>query len=141
VLDTEVYLIVGDHRAARDAVYELHNALAEEDMLPPWGWTDAPTKDQIVKNTVTVSGWAFDNTSVESVQVFVDGQLAGNANYGHARPDVAASAYAHAPTNIGFSYNLDTRNYSNGNHTVVVKASDNRGNTAVFNSIRVKVQN
>jgi hypothetical protein len=77
----------------------------------------------------------------DSVQVFVDGKLEGTAAYGHPRPDVATNAYPNAPTHIGFSYSLDTKKYSNGRHTVVVKAGDEDGNTATFNSISVRIRN
>jgi hypothetical protein len=49
-----------------------------------------------VSGTVTISGWAIDNTSVvgtaiSGVQVLLDGAVVGSATYGISRPDVCGA--------------------------------------------------
>ena len=58
---------------------------------PPSVWIDAPTQGSTVSGTITVVGWAIDNTSavgtaISSVQVKVDGTVVGTATYGLAVP-------------------------------------------------------
>ena len=62
---------------------------------PPVTYIDVPVAGSTVSGTVTVSGWAIDNvtavgTAISSLQVLVDGNIAGNATYGVSRPDVCA---------------------------------------------------
>jgi N-acetylmuramoyl-L-alanine amidase len=66
--------------------------------------------------------------------------LAGSANYGGSRPDVA-NDWPHAPTNIGFSFSLNTTTYTNGLHVISVRATDTSGNVAVLPDVPVTVQN
>jgi hypothetical protein len=84
----------------------------------------------MVSGTVTVVGWAIDNTSavgtaISSVQVKVDGSVVGTATYGVSRPDVCAD-YPGRPgcPNVGYSFLLDTSTLSTGIHTVTVTATD-----------------
>ena len=97
---------------------------------PPSVFIDAPKAGSTVSGTVSIVGWAIDNTSsvgtaIGSVQVAVDGAKVGNATYGSSRPDVCA-AYPGRPgcPNVGFSYSLNTATLSAGSHTVTVSATD-----------------
>jgi hypothetical protein len=77
---------------------------------------------------------------VAKVEILVDGTVDGTASYGSPRPDVA-TGYPGVPVNIGFSYALSTTKYSNGSHTLNVRATDSSGNVAVFPNINVTVSN
>jgi N-acetylmuramoyl-L-alanine amidase len=70
----------------------------------------------------------------------VDGTVDGTASYGSPRPDMA-TGYPNVPVNIGFSYPLNTTKYSNGPHTVNVRATDSSGNVAVLSNVKVTVSN
>jgi hypothetical protein len=91
---------------------------------------DSPSPGATISGTVTVSGWAIDNTStlgtaIGITQVLVDGTAVGTATYGVSRPDVCA-AYPGRPgcPNVGFTYSLNTATLASGPHTVTVTAKD-----------------
>jgi len=140
VFQGDFYLIAGDYVTARQFVYELHDRLSSADIFTPLGATDQPSPGSTIGGVTTVSGWTFDDVSVAKVEILVDGVVDGTAGYGSSRPDVAGT-YPHAPVNIGFSYSLDTAKYSNGTHTLNVRATDSSGNVAVFPDVGVTVGN
>jgi hypothetical protein len=110
---------------------------------PPLLNLESPASGANISGQVIVSGWAIDNlTPVASVQIKVDGNLAGNAAF-TARPDVCA-AYGGKPgcPNVGFSYTLNTAAYSNGTHTITVGATDADATPLTsVNSVTVKIAN
>src|SRR5207253_2329701 len=96
----------------------------------PTVYIDAPAAGSTVSGTVTVVGWAIDNssavgTAISSVQVKVDGTIVGAATYGLSRPDVCA-VYPGRPgcPNVGYSFSLDTSTLTVGSHTITVTATD-----------------
>jgi hypothetical protein len=140
VLEGDVYLIAGDYKHGRQVIYDLHNALAAKDIFTPIGSVDTPISNAQLSGTTTVAGWAFDDSAVAKVEVYVDGQFAGTAAYGGSRPDVA-NDWPHAPTAIGYNFSLNTTKYHNGPHVLELRATDSSGNVAVFPGIAVVVQN
>ena len=140
VLEGDVYLVAGDYKHARQVIYDLHNQIPATDIFTPFGVVDAPKPNSQLTSTASVTGWTFDNVAVSGVDVYVDGLLAGAATYGGSRPDVAHD-FPNAPAAIGYSFSLDTRQYSNGPHTIEVKALDSSGNLAVFPHVAVTIQN
>jgi hypothetical protein len=131
VLESDVYLIAGDYRRARETVYDLHGSGQTRDSLPPFGFLDSPQDGETVSGIISVAGWVFDNTQTAQVDVLVDGVPKGKATYGFSRPDVA-TVYPNAPKDVGFSYALDTTGYADGPHEVAVSATDIAGNIAVL---------
>jgi Bacterial Ig domain len=115
---------------------------------PPTVYVDAPTAGTTVSGTMTVVGWATDNssavgTAINSVQVRVDGTVVGTASYGLSRPDVCA-VLAGRPgcPNVGYSYSLNTSALSVGTHTITVTATDSDVTPdAGSSSVTVNVQN
>ncbi len=102
-------------------------------VVPPSVWIEGPTNGSTASGTITVSGWAIDNTStigsaIGSVQIQVDGSNVGTATYGISRPDVC-SAFPGRPgcPNVGFSYLLNTAMLTPGSHTITVSATDTDG--------------
>jgi hypothetical protein len=97
---------------------------------PPAVWIDAPTSGATVSGIVAISGWAVDNaaavgTAISSVQVKVDGTVAGTATYGFYRPDVCAVYPGRLGCpNVGYSFSLNTSTLSVGTHTITVTATD-----------------
>jgi len=140
VLEGDVYLVAGDYKHSRQVIYDLHNRLPAVDIFTPLGTVDSPPPNSQLAGGVDVTGWAFDNVAVSKVDVYVDGGLAGTATYGGSRPDVA-NDFPNVPAAIGYSFSLNTRQYTNGAHVIEVKALDSSGNLAVFPRVSVTVQN
>jgi hypothetical protein len=140
VLEGDVYLVAGDYKHARQVIYDLHHMLPKRDIFTPIGSVDSPAPSAQLSGTISVAGWAFDDTAVSKVDIYVDGVLAGTATYGGSRPDVA-NDWPHAPSAIGYSFSLDTTAYPNGSHTVEVRAADTSENVAIFPDVAVAIQN
>jgi hypothetical protein len=85
-------------------------------------------------------GWAIDDTAVSSVDIYIDGVLAGNATYGENRSDVGKD-FPHAPSAIGYTSLLDTSQYGNGAHTIEIRVLDSAGHLAILAHVTVTVQN
>jgi hypothetical protein len=140
VLEGDIYVIVGDYKEAREAIYDLNNTLPRSDPFTPFGSTDTPKAGDVLSGTVSVSGWTFDNVGVSKVEILLDSVLIGQATYGLSRPDVATD-FPNADANLGFQYSLNTTQYVNGAHTLQVKVSDTNGNVAFFPRVPVSIRN
>jgi N-acetylmuramoyl-L-alanine amidase len=73
-------------------------------------------------------GWALDDSGIASVDILVDGIVAGRAHYGRSRPGVLQRypSFPNAATS-GFAWQLDTTHYLNGTHTVTARVKSNTG--------------
>ena len=104
-------------------------AAAAQATAPPTVYIDSLASGTAVSGTVTISGWAIDNTSsigpaIGGVQVLVDGIVSGTATYGIPRPDVCAAYPGRGGCpNVGFTYSLNTTPLSTGSHTVTAVAT------------------
>ncbi len=98
--------------------------------LPPNVNIDGPAPGANVSGTITVSGWAIDNTAtvgsaIGSVQIQVDGVPSGTATYGVSRPDVCTVYIGRAGCpNVGFSYTFNGNSLALGPHTITAIATD-----------------
>ena len=88
---------------------------------------DSPSNSSYVSNTVKVSGWSLDPSSVKEVDVYVDGKLKDKATLGIKRLDIAVKYPIFKNSKSGYSYNLNTSPLSIGNHTITVKSIGNSG--------------
>ncbi len=80
--------------------------------------------------TLYVGGWATDTATgapVQTVTVFIDGNSAGTATLGSARPDVAQAYNRSDYTNSGWSFQMSTAALSVGQHSVTATAAGNSG--------------
>jgi beta-N-acetylglucosaminidase len=98
------------------------------------GHMDAPANGSIVNGISTVRGWFLDGSGIAKVDVLVDGKVIGQATYGKPRADVLRVLPEYNNGNAGYEYALDTKNYSNGDHTVSVRATAKNGATKQFDS-------
>ena len=140
VLEFDTYVLVGPLSESRAAIYSLHNQQTSVSTLPPMGAADDPASGDVVRGTVIVDGWSWALPGMASVDVFVDGNHVGTANYGVARPDIPI-AFPGAPSDVGFQHALDTTAFSNGSHSLVVKATDKNGHTATFATQQITISN
>ena len=126
----DFYVIAGDCTQARQIVYQLHQSLNIPDIFAPFENIDQPSGGATVAGLTSVSGWAFDDVEVAQVEILIDGVADGTADYGLPRPDVQG-VFPSSPVNVGFTYSLDTTKYTNGPHTLNVRATDSSGNVAL----------
>jgi hypothetical protein len=140
ILEFDTFVLVGSVDEMRAAIYALHSQQTAPSTLPPMGGPDAPANGDTIGGNVIVDGWAWALPGMSTVQVFVDGNLVGTANYGITRPDIPV-AFPGAPSDVGFQYSLDTTAFPNGSHSIVVKATDNNGHVATFATQQVTISN
>lgn len=141
VLEFDFYILAGPVDESRVAIYELHTQQSGSSPFPPLGFFGPPlTGDTLRGNAALLQGWAWSLSGITSVDVFVDGSQVGSATYGTSRPDVS-TIFPGAPSNVGFQYSLDTTKFSNGSHTIVVKATDVTGKVATFATTQVTISN
>lgn len=108
------------------------------DNFASFGFIDFPGPQDFVNGDVTFRGWALDRDSggVQSVEVYVDGVLAGIAQYGGARPDVQAQyPFITNALNSGWTFNFDTRQLSNAHHRLTVRVLDGEGVASIIGSV------
>ena len=94
----------------------------------PIGNIDIPVPGETVSGKIEIAGWALDEIKIDRVEIYLDGQLIGNATYGEPRPDVEHDYPGRPGTpNFGFIFILDTTSYSNGSHTIEAFAINSSG--------------
>jgi hypothetical protein len=91
---------------------------------------------------IPLTGWALDDDGVHSVDILVDGALAGRTTYGDHRPGVAA-AHPGFPDSAaaGFVFQLDTTRHVNGLHTVSALVTSESGERIFLNPLLFEVVN
>jgi Leucine-rich repeat (LRR) protein len=121
-----------------------------EELHPPFGSFDTPIDGLIARGSIAVTGWALDDTGIDSVKIYRDlrGQLVyiGDAVLvAGARPDVAA-AYPGYPNNTkaGWGYMLLTNflpGNGNGAFVLYAIATDIAGKTTNLGSKTILCDN
>jgi beta-N-acetylglucosaminidase len=109
--------------------------------LSPRGSLDRPANNATVKGDIPVSGWFLDGNGAARIEVLADGKIIGNAEYGLERLDVLKAYPDYENANSGFSYNLNTKNFTNGTHTLTVRGVNSVGTITNIKTITVDVQN
>jgi hypothetical protein len=103
--------------------------------VKPFGTIDTPASGETVSGVYANFAWALTPmphnipTDASTIWVYVDGQrLAHPAMYGDARADIAASFPGYANTNASVgAYYLNTKNLTNGVHTIAWSVTDSAG--------------
>lgn len=96
----------------------------------PFGFTDIPSGNGVynVSGAFPVSGWAADTDGMQRIEVLLDNQIVQGAVYGDPRPDVGATFPDFSGAMFsGWIANIDTTRYTNGIHTLTVRAVDRNG--------------
>jgi hypothetical protein len=120
----------------------------------PIGALDSPGGDNFYVGSVyPVTGWVLDADGIRTttapdgkvvadIEVMVDDMVVGQALYPLPRPDVAnAHPDVANALNSGFQMNLDTTLFTNGYHTVSVRAWDTLGMSRVIGATEVWLEN
>lgn len=99
---------------------------------PAWGDIYTPALMERVAGTTLVSGWAIDWDTVVLVEVLVDGDFIDYADFGLiATPEVCAN-FPWYPfnrcANAGYRYDMDTTQFTDGPHKLVIRTVDHFGN-------------
>ncbi|MBI2214130.1 MAG: Ig-like domain-containing protein [Acidobacteria bacterium] len=111
-------------------------------LFAPFGYIDFPHNFDHVKGTVQFLGWALPQ--VQTVEISIDGVVAGLAEYGFLRTDVQAAypTFTSAALRSGWRFNMDTTQLSDGRHRMTVTAlSTSGGQRAEIGSVDFYVDN
>ena len=116
---------------------------AENRVAAVQGFIDIPVSFDYVKGNVTFQGWAAnERASVAAVEILVDGDFIGVAQYGFPRPDVQqANPFLANAINSGWRFTMDTTKLSNARHRLTVRALDTGGLRTEIGSVDFYVQN
>lgn len=87
--------------------------------VPFGGFGGVEGGDNAGAGVIQFHGWALDDDGVAAVDIFVDGVIAGRAEYGRPRVDVSA-LHPGFPDSAaaGFAFGLNSTQYLNGLHEV-----------------------
>jgi N-acetylmuramoyl-L-alanine amidase len=116
---------------------------AEDRVASAIGSIDIPTTFDYVKGNVTFQGWVGnERNNISSVEIIVDGDFIGVAQYGFPRPDVQ-QAYPFLPNslNSGWRFTMDTTKLTNARHRLTVRIMDTVGLRSEIASVDFYVQN
>ncbi|HEX6084903.1 MAG TPA: Ig-like domain-containing protein [Thermoanaerobaculia bacterium] len=95
-----------------------------------YGFIEFPTPMDYVSGDVLFRGWALaDNSTVSQVEIIVDGNFVGVAQYGFPRPDVEEQypQFLSNARNSGWQFLMDTRKLSNSIHRLTVRVRSGQG--------------
>src|SRR6266403_4402850 len=140
VLEFDTFILVGPVNESRAVIYALHSQQSSPSPLPPYGFLGPPQTGDTLHGNANIEGWAWALPGISSIDVFIDGSRVASATYGLSRPD-GVSAQPGAPSNAAYQYSLDTTKFSNGSHSVIVKATDKAGHVATFATKQVTFAN
>ena len=109
---------------------------------PSFGFVDFPTSYDYVGGEVVFQGWALDFNVITAIEIIIDGNYVGQAQYGFPRPDVRAQ-YPQVATsgNSGWRFTFDTTKLSNARHRVTARVLDVGGNRSELGSVDFYVYN
>lgn len=107
-----------------------------------FGDIDLPRNGLLHHGTILTSGWALDWEGISSIRILVDGHEIGIATGGFVRPDVTPF-YPGFPESAapGWQFNLDTTEFSNGEHVIDVIVIDDFGVQTYIGKRRFVINN
>lgn len=104
----------------------------------PFGFVDGNLDGGVLgaSGILSLVGWALDDDGVQRVDIVVDGRVVGQAEYGRSRPDVATffPGFPGAAFS-GWFFNLNTTQFTNGEHVVSARVWSQTGEVQELNSL------
>ena len=98
------------------------------DTSVPIGSIDVPTNNAVLQGSRIFGGWAAQQSGIQSVGIYMDGQFVTNAELGVKRPDVLkAFPQFQAAMVTGWNIIIDTSKLTPGAHVFTVKIKSNSG--------------
>ncbi len=88
-----------------------------------------------------MSGWFLDRAGVGRVEVLIDGAMVGNAVYGQPRFDVQQVYPQYNNLNAGYRFVLDTKKFSNGNHTLTIRERGKNNRVVTLSNVPIVIAN
>ena len=119
----------------------LQNIAITVNNLPVLANIENPTSNQQLSGTISVNGWLLDSCGVSKIEIHVDGVVTGQAIYGSTRGDVAAAFPIYKNNNSGFTYQLNTKLLSNGQHTISIRETDKNNIQTTLPPVSAKIYN
>lgn len=115
----------------RDGIPVWFQCVEDTHNFSGYGFIEFPTTFDYISGDALFRGWALaDNGTVSAVEILIDGNFVGQAQYGYPRPDVEDQfpQFATRARNSGWIFNMDTRKLANSIHrlTVRVASGNNR---------------
>lgn len=107
------------------------------------GVIDSPKKDETVSpifnKYLQIGGWVIDNEGIEKVEVYLDGELIGQATYGIKREDVRSAYPSYSDSlNSGYNFKYELSKIDHGYHNLRIKAISKNGTFTEIESSVVK---
>jgi hypothetical protein len=127
----------------RDGIPVFFQCVDDDFDFASFGFIEFPRTMDYVGGTVVFRGWALEDRSVvTAVEILIDGNFVGVAQYGFPRPDVG-DHYPHTinANNSGWAFTFDTRFLSNARHRLTVRTLDQRGRRSEIGSVDFYVAN
>jgi sugar lactone lactonase YvrE len=134
---------------ASPAITQTISMTGTANVVPPFGkieWAlDLRTGSTTVaqSDSLRVSGWAMDaqdGAPLSKVQILIDGNVAGNATLGIARPVIAA-LYPKIANNLdsGWTFTMPASGLSRGTHTIAAVANNSLNLSTTLRSVNITV--
>lgn len=95
---------------------------------------DLPLQNANLPGIITVAGWAFSRFgTIERIEIWLGGRFLGMANYGLARPDVAAP-HGQAFLNCGYAatFSFDPADFIAGITTLILSITDSHSKRSLI---------
>ena len=113
--------------------------------FPAHAWIDPPIAGAELSGTFHVEGWAYnEDIGINSIFLLLDGKPVDQVSYGVRRIDVVevmgVKTDPNSP-NLGYSYELDTLTYADGEHTLAIQIIDEKGVSTLYGERTVTVNN
>lgn len=110
---------------------------------PSFGEIENPANEQPYSGTITMTGWAMDREGIapNGIEIRVNFTLDGYTNPTIPRPDLAIHYPGYPVGTAGFTYQLDTTKYNDGQVTIELWVTDLLGDRTLVAERQITIDN